>query len=68
MGKTIALPANRTKNNRPHDVPLSAAALAVLDTCTRAKGKELVFGNRRRRQRVLRLVSFEGRAGPRSED
>ncbi len=47
-GKTIALPASRTKNNRPHDVPLSAAALAVLDTCSRAKGKELVFGSRRR--------------------
>jgi integrase len=49
QGKTasIALPASRTKNHRPHDIPLSAAALAILDACTMTKGRDLVFGQGR---------------------
>jgi integrase len=41
----IALPAERTKNKKPHDVPLSPAALAILkDYAQRAAGREYVFG------------------------
>jgi integrase len=45
-GKTalIALPSNRTKNSRQHDVPLSSAALAELNACPKVQGRELVFG------------------------
>jgi integrase len=38
----IDLPAERTKNGRPHLVPLSAQALALLPE--RREGRELVFG------------------------
>jgi integrase len=40
----IALPAARTKNSRPHDIPLSQAALDVLKGAYRIVGRELVFG------------------------
>jgi integrase len=40
----IALPAERTKNSRPHDVPLSAMALEVLKDQPRLAGRDLVFG------------------------
>jgi integrase len=41
----IALPAERTKNGRVHEVPLSPAALAVLKECKAAAGvREYVFG------------------------
>lgn len=40
----IALPSHRTKNSRPHDVPLSAAALDVLNAQPRAAKRDLVFG------------------------
>lgn len=43
-GPLIAFPAERTKNGRPHDVPLSPAAAAVLDPLPRIVGRELVFG------------------------
>lgn len=45
-GKTalIALPSNRTKNSRQHDVPLSAHALAELEKCRKVNGRDLVFG------------------------
>jgi integrase len=39
----IELPAERTKNSRPHDVPLSDAALAVLKARPRLAGSEYVF-------------------------
>jgi integrase len=39
------LPAERTKNRRPHDVPLSPTALAII-TC-RLHGRELVFSTGR---------------------
>ncbi len=40
----IALPAERTKNSRPHDVPLSIQAQAVLDETSQRVGRAFVFG------------------------
>jgi integrase len=40
--RQIELPAERTKNNKPHLVPLSDQALALLPECR--EGRELVFG------------------------
>src|SRR6185436_13192312 len=40
----IALPGERTKNGLPHDVPLSRAALDVLESQPRIAGRDLVFG------------------------
>jgi integrase len=37
------LPPARTKNNQPHEVPLSAAALAVLESAPRVTGSPFVF-------------------------
>jgi integrase len=37
------LPPARTKNNQPHEVPLSAAALAVLESVPRVAGSPFVF-------------------------
>ena len=39
----IALPPERTKNSRPHDVPLSPTALAILKARPRLAGREYVF-------------------------
>jgi integrase len=39
----IALPGARTKNNRPHAIPLSAPAKAILDS-RRILGRTFVFG------------------------
>ena len=39
-----SLPGSRTKNRRPHDVPLSSAALAVLERHPARDGRALVFG------------------------
>jgi integrase len=41
----LALPAERTKNSRPHDVPLSPQALAVLDDHPERVGREYIFGD-----------------------
>jgi integrase len=43
----ISLPAERTKNKRPHDVPLSPPALAILKhwLSRRSDDREYVFGN-----------------------
>jgi integrase len=41
----IALPAERTKNGKPHDIPLSPAALAILQRQPRLAGREYVFGS-----------------------
>lgn len=52
-GKAVwHLPASRTKNNKPHDVPLSDAALAILQDAPRhgapgtagAEERDLIFG------------------------
>ena len=42
----IDLPAERTKNHRAHVVPLSSAALAVLERIQRRDDRDLVFGRR----------------------
>lgn len=41
----IALPAARTKNSRPHDIPLSAQALDVLADHPERVDRQFVFGN-----------------------
>jgi integrase len=43
--RLIALPPARTKNNRPHDVPLSQAAVAILKSHHARVGQDLVFGD-----------------------
>jgi integrase len=42
--KLITLPSTRTKNGRPHEIPLSDSAVAVLEGCIRHR--DLVFGAR----------------------
>jgi integrase len=42
----IALPAERTKNSKPHDVPLSPAALAILKARPHLAGRDYIFGSR----------------------
>jgi integrase len=44
----VALPPERTKNNRPHDVPLSKPALAILKSRPARVGRDFVFGERSR--------------------
>jgi len=41
--RLICLPGERTKNHRPHDVPLSDLALEVLAGQSRYDGRDLVF-------------------------
>jgi integrase len=41
----ISLPAGRTKNSRPHDIPLSPAALSILKHQPRVADRECVFGS-----------------------
>src|SRR5215831_3385811 len=43
--REIALPAARTKNHRPHDVPLSEQALAILKSRPAHAGRDPVFGD-----------------------
>lgn len=43
-GALISLPSERTKNGRPHDVPLSDAAVTILEGIKRRGERELVFG------------------------
>jgi integrase len=43
--RLIRLPGARTKNGREHVVPLSDAAMAILDKVDVRKGRELVFGS-----------------------
>jgi integrase len=42
--KTITLPSERTKNKRPHVVPLPDAALAILKNILQRANREFVFG------------------------
>lgn len=42
--RLIALPGERTKNGLPHDVPLSAAAIAILQAQPVRADRALVFG------------------------
>jgi integrase len=41
--RVLVLPAERTKNGQPHEVPLSTAALAVLNSIPRKQGSRFVF-------------------------
>ena len=43
-GDMISLPSSRTKNNRPHDIPLSAQACAVLAEAPKVDDRDNVFG------------------------
>jgi integrase len=43
--RQIDLPAARTKNNRPHIVPLSDEAIAILRAIPRRQKRDLVFGS-----------------------
>ena len=70
----ISLPAERTKNNRPHDIPLSDAALAILSVRkSQDSGREFVFGTGTRRgyqgwangfQRLERRLRAAGKVLP----
>jgi integrase len=42
--RRVSLPAERTKNHRAHDIPLSEAAYGLLTSLPMRKGRELVFG------------------------
>ena len=42
----ISLPAERTKNRRPHEIPISRAMSAILSPRKRTEGRDLVFGKR----------------------
>jgi integrase len=42
--RQIDLPEHRTKNGRPHIVPLSAGALRIISSLPRSLGRELAFG------------------------
>jgi integrase len=44
--RLIALPGERTKNHRPHDVPLSDLALEIVAQCPRYCDRDLLFGSR----------------------
>jgi integrase len=44
-GALWSIGAARTKNGLPHDVPLNAAAVAILRRRVRRKGRDLVFGS-----------------------
>jgi integrase len=44
-GRLIRLPGPRTKNGREHVVPLSDAAMAILDTIDAREGRDFVFGS-----------------------
>jgi integrase len=46
VGAVWRIGAERTKNSLAHDVPLSAAALAILGGLERRGGRDLVFGSR----------------------
>ena len=44
VASTWSLPGSRTKNNRPHVVPLSEAAVSLLKTIPRFSGGSFLFG------------------------
>jgi integrase len=45
-GDQIVLPAERTKNAREHRIPLSAPAIAILETRSRRLDRDFIFGRR----------------------
>jgi integrase len=42
--RMVELPPRRVKNNRPHLIPLSKQAYAIIETMRRGQGRDLVFG------------------------
>jgi integrase len=61
--RNIALPPARTKNSRPHDVPLSDQALSILKSRPAHAGRDPVFGdgpNRRTRDGEDPARGFQG--------
>jgi integrase len=44
--KVISLSGQRTKNARPHEVPISPTAASILSACGRSPKQEFVFGRR----------------------
>lgn len=42
----ISLPGERTKNHRPHDVPMSNLAKSILEAQPKRDDRELIFGTR----------------------
>jgi len=44
--KMIVLPAERTKNSRFHELPLSAQALAIIERLPRRNSSDYLFGTR----------------------
>ena len=50
--RKIALPPERTKNHRRHDVPLSSPALAILSPLPRRADRDLVFGAEPRKSEI----------------
>jgi integrase len=44
-GWLITLPPTRTKNNRPHDVPLPDIAVSILKSRPARAGRDMVFGD-----------------------
>jgi hypothetical protein len=41
----IALPPDRTKNGRPHEVPLCKSAVTILKVRPKRAGRDFVFGD-----------------------
>ena len=57
-GNVWTIPADRTKTAKPQRVPLSSAALALLQqACTLSDGSEYVFPNRRGLQTTVEALS-----------
>lgn len=45
---TISLPGDRTKNSRPFDIPLTPAALSILENQPGRPDRDFIFGRRER--------------------
>jgi integrase len=58
--RLIRLPSGRTKNYRVHDVPLTKAALAILNAQPVRDGRDLVFGDGPRSNDGAREAGFQG--------
>jgi integrase len=57
----ISLPSERTKNRRPHDVPLSKLAFAILKSHPARAGRDPLFGDGPRSDNLCdRHVGFQG--------
>jgi integrase len=43
--RVISLPGERTKNGRPHEIPVTAAVIAVIEAQPRRGARDLIFGD-----------------------